>query len=87
MQRQWLAECSKCLINEVTAELVLAGASYRFPDKSGSPSWPGISETFRGDSTEFLLMVRLPKFDFVAVGIVYPGEAARLVRDSGLTGS
>lgn len=27
-------------------------------------------------STESLLMVRLPQFDFVAVGIVYPGEAA-----------
>ena len=27
-------------------------------------------------STESLLMVRLPQFDFVAVGIVDPGEAA-----------
>src|SRR6516225_7405277 len=40
------------------------------------PSWPGISETFRGHSTEPLLMVRLPQFDLVAVGIVYPGETA-----------
>ena len=35
-----------------------------------------IQHAFRGDSTESLLMVRLPQFDFVAVGIVYPGEAA-----------
>jgi len=45
-------------------------------NKSGSPTRPGISGTFRGDSTKSLLMVRLPQFDFVAVGIVYPREAA-----------
>jgi len=27
-------------------------------------------------STESLLMERLPQFDFVTIGIVYPGEAA-----------
>ena len=42
----------------------------------GTASWPGISETFCGDRRESLLMERLPQFDFVSVGIVYPGEAA-----------
>jgi len=40
---------------------------------------PNVSRNFgriSRDSTESLLMVRLPQFDFVAVGIIYPGEAA-----------
>jgi hypothetical protein len=52
------------------------GTRSRLADKSGNPNWPGISETFGGESTESLLMERLPQFDFVAVGIVYPREAA-----------
>jgi hypothetical protein len=35
------------------------------------PTW-----TITRRSTESLLMERLPQFDFVAVGIVYPREAA-----------
>src|SRR6516162_2521259 len=47
--------------NELTSKLILAGILPVSERKSGSPSWRGISETFRGDSTESLLMVRLPQ--------------------------
>src|SRR5215472_15297597 len=81
----WMAASHKCrLLETIAGDLLLPckraylrsrywEETSRFPDESGSPSWPRISETFRGDSTESLLMVRLPQCDFVAVGIVYPG--------------